>query len=284
MRAAVLVFPAALLLLACGGAAAGESAMKTAADSLARLHGWTGSWLEADRFSLLAYAPATWRGAGELTVYIEGDGRSWISRTELAADPTPRNRRVLQLAVGDPGDAAYLARPCHFLDTVELAQCHRRYWSLARYGEDVVAAIDTALDILKGRAGASRLRLVGFSGGAQLAILAAARRHDITGIITIGGNLDHRRWTASQGVSALTGSLNAADVADAVRHIPQVHFLGELDTTVGRDTIDSYLSRMPAASQGRVIEIPGYDHGCCWADNWPGLLAVATKLLETSGK
>lgn len=43
MRAAVLVLPVVLSLLACGAAAAGESAMKAAADSLARLHGWTGS-------------------------------------------------------------------------------------------------------------------------------------------------------------------------------------------------------------------------------------------------
>ena len=220
--------------------------MKAEADSLARLHGWTGSWLEAGRFSLLAYAPFVWRGTGDLTVYIEGDGRSWISRTVLAADPTPRNGRVLKMAVRDPGDAAYLARPCHYLDAAGLTGCHRRYWSLARYGEDVVEAINVALDTLKQRSGARRLRLVGFSGGAQLAVLAAARRNDVAGIITIAGNLDHRRWTASQGVSALTGSLNAADVASVVRHIPQVHFLGELDTTVGRDVIESYLTRMSA--------------------------------------
>ncbi len=284
MRAAVLAFPVVLSLLACGAAAAGESATKAAADSLARLHGWAGSWLEAGRFSLLTYRPFVWRGTGDLTVYIEGDGRSWISRTELAADPTPRTGRVLKLAVRDPGDAAYLARPCHYLDAAQIAGCHQRYWSLARYGEDVVEAIDAALDTLKRRAGADRLRLVGYSGGAQLAILVAARRNDVTGIITIGGNLDHRRWTVSQGVSALTGSLNAADVADVVRDIPQVHFLGELDTTVGREVIDSYLARMPVMSQSRVIVVPGYDHGCCWADNWPGLLAVATKLLGAPGK
>ena len=281
MRAAVLVLPVVLSLLACGGVAAGESAMKAAADSLARFHGWTASWVEAGRFSLLTYTPSAWRDTGDLTVYIEGDGRSWISRTELAADPTPRDGRVLELAVRDAGDAAYLARPCHYLDATQLAGCHRRYWSLARYGEDVVEAIDAALDTLKRRAGASRLRLVGYSGGAQLAVLAAARRIDIAGIITIGGNLDHRRWTASQGVSALTGSLNAADVAGVVQHIPQVHFLGELDTTVGREVIDSYLTRMPVTSQSRVIEVPGYDHGCCWTDNWPDLLAVATTLLGT---
>ena len=258
--------------------------MKAEADSLARPHGWAGSWLEAGRFSLLAYAPFVWRGTGDLTVYIEGDGRSWISRTELAADPTPRNGRVLKMAVRDPGDAAYLARPCHYLDAAGLAGCHRRYWSLARYGEDVVEAINVALDTLKQRAGARRLRLVGFSGGAQLAVLTAARRNDVAGIITIAGNLDHRRWTASQGVSALTGSLNAADVASVVRHIPQVHFLGELDTTVGRDVIESYLTRMSATSQSRVIEVPGYDHVCCWAENWPGLLAVATKMMVTPGE
>ena len=284
MRTALQVSWTALFALALAGVAAAESAMKQEADSLAGLHGWAASWLEAGHFSLLAYTPSDWHGTAGLTVYIEGDGQSWISRTELAADPTPRTLRVLMMAVMDPGDAAYLARPCHYLEGAGLEDCDKRYWSLARYGEDVVEAIDTALDLLKARAGVSRLRLIGYSGGGQLAILAAARRNDIAAIITVGGNLDHRLWTLSHGVSALTTSLNAADVAVAVQHIPQIHFIGEGDTTVGRRVIDSYLARMTVMSQSRVIEVPGYDHLCCWADNWPGLLAMATKLLGPTAR
>ena len=89
-------------------------------------------------------------GAALLSVYIEGDGLPWATRTELSDDPSPRSARVLKLAVQDNAmNAAYLARPCQYLPTEVLVVCPSNTWSFGRYGEDMVVALDQAIDVLK---------------------------------------------------------------------------------------------------------------------------------------
>lgn len=272
---------AAILVLVGGGVHGSQGAdWKAEADALAGHHGWTELWLEAGSFDLLSYVPEQGDRGKDLTVYIEGDGRPWITRTQQADDPTPRTPRVLELALSDSTHTAYLARPCQYLPPSRLQACNPDFWSLARYGEDVVEAIDTALDALRARGGADGLRLVGYSGGGQLAILAAARRDDVRSIITIVSNLDHALWTRNLGVTSLRASLNAADVARAVQHIPQVHFLGEEDTNVSTGVLDSYLARMTDTTRSRVIIVPEFTHACCWRDAWRGLAAAAAKMID----
>ncbi len=56
-------------------------------------------------FSLTAYSRI--RDLDQpVSVYIEGDGRAWRSRTELSSDPTPLRPIALELASLDPLDAA----------------------------------------------------------------------------------------------------------------------------------------------------------------------------------
>ncbi|MDG2479945.1 MAG: alpha/beta hydrolase [Alphaproteobacteria bacterium] len=240
---------------------------------------WQEVWIETDLFDLLAYTRLEQPGARELVVYLEGDGFPWVSLTELSDDPSPRSARVLEMAIADPSPkVAYLARPCFYLPNDDLTGCPSRFWSEARYGEEVVAALDQALDLLKSGAGASSLRLVGFSGGGVLAALLAARRDDVVGIITVSANLDHAVWTTRHNVSALHASLNAADIADQIEHIPQVHYIGVNDKVVGRADVDAYIARMNDPSQSFVVEVPGYNHACCWKQNWIALLAQADDL------
>jgi hypothetical protein len=48
-----------------------------------------------------------------LTVYIEGDGFAWLSRSQASYDPSPLNPVGLELALRHPlGESAYLARTC----------------------------------------------------------------------------------------------------------------------------------------------------------------------------
>ena len=86
-----------------------------------------------------------------------------------------------------------------------------RYWTTHRFAPEVIRASDLALDRLKTLFGAQRLVLVGYSGGAAVALLVAARRHDMGQIITVAGNLDHQAWTHYHHVQALSGSLNPVD-------------------------------------------------------------------------
>jgi len=280
---------AALAVLALGGLAAGYvigardpgvSRWQFVPDEAAMPFGWEACWIETGDHDLLSYRHITDPGAPLLSLYIEGDGYAWVSPTELSDDPSPRSARVLKLAVQDDArNAAYLARPCMYLNDVSLVTCPSDLWSLGRYGEDVVAALDRAADMLKAEAGARELRLVGFSGGGTLAALVAARRDDVVELVTVSANLDHEGWTARHGVTPLTGSLNAADVAPLIETIPQVHYIGAEDTNVMKDDIEAFVARMNDPRWTDVVIVPEQTHTCCWVQNWRGLLAQAEHLM-----
>ena len=249
------------------------------ADQMAGRHGWETIRIDAGGFRLHGYRRIDDPALGWLTVYIEGDGYAWVSEFELSRDPTPLDPVALALAVRDPSpNRLYLARPCQYQSAPMLARCHPRYWSDARYGEAVVAAMDAAIDRANRTIGAHRLRLVGYSGGGAVAALVAARRTDVAQLITVAATLDHAAWTRMKGVSALDGSLNPADHTAALEDLPQVHFVGEDDDVVPPAVARSYLARMRDRSSSRIVTVPGADHDCCWPDRWPALLAAEIDL------
>ena len=137
-----------------------------------------------------------------------------------------------------------------------------------RFREDAVAAMDHAVSRLKKSAGAAEVNLVGYSGGGTMAALIAARRSDVSCLVTIAAPLDTRAWTEALKVSPLDYSLNPADVARQLTTVRQTHFRGRKDTVVPPSTTQRYLSQVPRAL---VIDKQAYDHQCCWGDDWPEL-------------
>lgn len=239
------------------------------ADRLASASGWQAVILPAGAFDLLSYLPVHHRQETHLTVYIEGDGFAWASPRRPSDDPTPREPLALRLALAHPGgNAAYLARPCQFV-RAKRAACLQRYWTQARYAEDVVVSIRLAIDQLKRRFGAQRLTLVGYSGGAAVAALVAQRSGDVGQLITVAGNLDHAGWSHHHRLDPLAESLNPADHADKLAGLAQIHFIGGSDAVIPPDI--AY--RWPLPFRGRhdanLRVIEGYDHRCCWSEHWP---------------
>jgi len=237
--------------------------------------------IQTDQFSLMAFTKnmpgqvAT--TSNTLTIYLEGDGHAWSNRYTISGDPTPLDPIGLKLASHDPSNQlAYLARPCQFVMTIHYEQgCNQKLWSSQRFSSAVIHATNQAIDILKEQFHASRLVLIGYSGGAALALLCATQRRDVGQIITVAGNLDTAQWTKSLGLSPLDGSLNPADSAHSLQNIAQAHFIGEEDAVMPKEIIWSYLKNLPnQQSNTVVIEMPGYSHACCWAQNWAALLGA----------
>jgi hypothetical protein len=248
------------------------------ADQLAAAASWKKITVPAGKFVLTAYVPKSLPTTDTLTVYIEGDGLAWLSRSQPSADPTPRNPVGLELALRDPsGTAVYLARPCQYVATGDARNCSNTYWTGLRFAPEVIAASDQAIGVLKRRYASNALVLVGYSGGGAVAALVAARRNDVAKLITVAGNLDHRAWTDMHHVPPLEGSLNAADAWQALENVPQWHLVGARDEVVGSTVIEAYVSRFPPDRRPKVITVAGFSHVCCWADRWPGLLAQAIK-------
>lgn len=235
------------------------------ANTLAEQRGWTAIRLATDRFDLVAYLPAYPIAADILTIYIEGDGLAWVTGSQPSADPTPRDPLALKLALAQPdGIAAYLARPCQYVD-METTHCASRYWTEQRFAPEVIAATNQAIDQLKQKLSARRINLVGYSGGGAVAALVAARRTDVDRLVTVAGNLDHRAWTALHRVAPLSGSLNPMDERKALAHLSQWHFVGGQDKVIPSALAQAFAAGMPRA---RVVKIDPFDHQCCWVENW----------------
>ena len=266
-----LLLGVGLLLAACTNLPT-PTARLDLADALAARQGWQRVFIPSGTFEMAVYVPGTHKTGDALTVYIEGDGFAWISPSQPSLDPTPNNPVGLKLALANPGgNAAYLARLCQYIDA-DARGCSQRYWTEQRFAPEVIEASDKALDALKARFSARQLTLVGYSGGGAVATLLAARRNDVTNLITVAGNLDHAAWTRHHRTKPLTGSLNPADARDALKEIRQWHFAGGQDRIMPPELIESFANRFPETQRPVVLVEPDYDHECCWAENWPRLL------------
>ena len=212
-----------------------------------------------------------------LTVYLEGDGYAWITPNRLSDDPTPKDPVGLRLAArDDSGNVAYLARPCQYQNGASTPPrgCSSAYWSHARFAPEVILSEADAVRTLMRQSGASRLRLVGYSGGGTVALLLA--QHDLKPelVITVSAVLDTAEWTRIHALSPLIGSENPAERAALSASIPQVHYLGEKDAIVPMAVAQSYRSKA-GGGLVRVIQIPNFTHECCWGEQWPALLRQA---------
>lgn len=263
----------ALLLTLLGGCAhtPSNSELNQQARAMAGPAGLQHAYVDAGPFVLTSFYRLT-RADQPLTVYIEGDGFAWRTRREPSLDPTPRKALGLALATADPApNVVYLARPCQFTPMADNPRCTRTYWTDRRYAAEVVAAMDQALDHYAAQVPGQPIRLVGYSGGAAIAVLLAARRTDIASLRSVAGNLDMAEVNRLHKVSPMPGSLNAIDSARQVGAIPQIHYAGGDDRIVPPVIAQRFASATAGhCAQVRVIQ--ALDHEGDWARLWPALL------------
>ncbi len=211
-----------------------------------------------------------------LHIYLEGDGRAWLSRTRASRNPSPKNPVGLLLAAREPGEnVMYIARPCQYVSFEKNPQCEYPYWTRKRFAPEVIDSVSAVIDIGKKKAQANQLEITGFSGGGAVAILVSARRSDVRGIRTVAGNLDHKVWTQHHHVDSLSGSLNAADVAKKVANIPQVHYVGSRDENIGPAVAESFRSKAGRGGCIKIQTVTVATHSKGWEQAWPELIAIA---------
>lgn len=241
------------------------------ANELAAAAGWIPLRLPAGEFTLTAYLSPEIDTGGVLTIYFEGDGAAWLNRSTPSQDPTPVRPIGLELALRHPaGSVAYLARPCQFVTAGMNSGCKVDYWTGARFSPTVIQAESVAVDELKKKTGASRVILIGYSGGGAVASLVASKRGDVDRLVTVAGNLDHAAWTRLHAVKPLAESLNPADEWRALSGLSQVHFVGGRDTVVDGRIAAAYANRFPEPKP-RIVTVDIFDHVCCWVEDWETL-------------
>ncbi|WP_122412617.1 alpha/beta hydrolase [Pseudomonas viridiflava] len=259
------VFFQALMALLIGALIAGCQSPRQALQQLADEHGRQLQILPGQPFALAALLPNHVPPAGRLRVYLEGDGHAWASATQPSLDPSPRKLLVLRLAIDDPTPNAYLARPCQFVTS---PGCRTALWTDRRFSQEVVTSLSQALDLLKQRYGNQSFELVGYSGGAALALLLAAQRDDVTQVQTLAGNLSTRLWAHIQHLTPLAGSLDPLDYPRRLAGIPQRHFSGTLDEVVPTALAQAYRERLRSGVCNQVVVVEGVSHEAGWDKVW----------------
>jgi hypothetical protein len=211
-----------------------------------------------------------------LRIYLEGDGRAWLTKTRASRNPSPKNPIGLYLAAQEHvGNVMYIARPCQYVSFEKNLKCEYPYWTGKRFAPEVIDSVSAVIDSGKKKAGAGKLEIIGFSGGGAVALLVAARRSDVSGIRTVAGNLNHKVWAQHHKVDPLKGSLNAADVAEEVANIPQVHYVGSQDENIGRFVAESFRSKAGKDNCIKIEMVKGASHSKGWEQAWPDLISVA---------
>ena len=235
--------------------------------ALAAPNGYERQIIRTQSFDLLSYAPEAGTALTEMIVYIEGDGFAWKTRNTPSDDPTPITQTVLSLmAANARSNTAYLARPCQFVGATSRG-CSTDLWTGARYSEPIIAALDDALTAFQDTYGAQNFTLIGYSGGGTVSLLLAARRPDVSAVITFGAPLDITAFTEHHSVTPMTASLNPTDVAPMLTNIPQIHLFGNKDEIVPASLSQGYLDALDNRHCVQTILVP--------ATHWSGWTALS---------
>jgi dienelactone hydrolase len=240
--------------------------------SLTGKSGWTGQLFHSKAFILQTFYSKknnTHNSNKVLTVFLEGDGYSWVSSSQASTDPSPMKDTVIQMAISSSySPSVYIARPCQFTKKYQLEKCNKKYWTHSRFSSEAVSAINESISHFKKEYQAKEIRLIGYSGGGTIGALIAAQRDDVKQLITVASNLDHSYWTKLHHLDPLSGSLNPTDYIDDLEKIKQIHLVGADDKNVTAETINSLISNYKIKENTQVIILEGYNHTCCWKENW----------------
>lgn len=205
-----------------------------------------------------------------LTIYLESDGIPWLDGRQPSADPTTRQPLALELLIRSPDSAAYITRPCYH--GLRSNKCTVEHWTGARYSLEIVESMAATVREAQRRSGATKVALVGYSGGGTLAVLIAERLDNVASVVTIAATLDTDAWTEHHKYLPMSQSLNPT-LSDRPHPWPELHLRGANDAVVPAATTARYFARYPQAQQ-RTIE--GFDHVCCWVRDWPEISAMPT--------
>lgn len=210
------------------------------------------------------------------TIYIEGDGFAYLSRSTPSKNPTPKTPVGLHLALQDNTSPSvyYIARPCQYISGDNFKRCTTQYWTTHRYSAHILESFHHVLDHIKLNSNISHFDLVGFSGGANIAGLLATQRHDITSIRTVAGNLDNDFFTHFHQVSPMPHSLNMSNYTNRLQSVPQVHFISQNDEFVPPNISRSYLRKLDHTECVKAITVQHTTHLTGWREQWPQLLQI----------
>lgn len=235
-------------------------------------------YVQTALFEMMILKPAVDdASASTIRVYIEGDGFAWANRYQPSNDPTPKHSVVLSLMQHDDyPNKVYLARPCQFqrLGSQSTICQQTQWWTDARFSKHVINAMHAVLNALKQSDSIAKFELIGYSGGANIAVILAAERNDVLSLRTVAGNLDPDYVNQYHNVSAISDSINAINVADKLK-MPQIHFVGIKDEVIPDSVVSRFSGRLKSRACAKIVEVDA-THYLGWEQSWRYLVEQPT--------
>lgn len=202
-------------------------------------------------------APGPWH------IYLEGDGAAWQRGGVPSPNPTPQTPVALWLALDDEAQhVAYLARPCQFISPLPPV-CRPHLWTQDRYGEQVQVWWRQAIEAV---AADEPVRLVGFSGGAHLALQLAPELPNTEGVVSVAGNLHDAQFARHHRLPA------PEHVPPQAPDLPLWSLSGGRDRVVPPELTAHMLEARAGECQFHQI-VAGAEHTGPWQLAWPSIEA-----------
>lgn len=238
------------------------------AQSLQNKYSYTSSIYQTSNFPLYSARPNQLAyGQDTIAIVIEGDGYAWVSRSQVSGDPTPKNPIGLHIAANMPQQAIYLARPCQY---IRAARCQSRYWSVDRFAPDVLRSYNEVISQIKAQYGTpqTQFHLIGFSGGAYLALNMAATRTDIHHVTTIAGLIEPEDWAQHHNITPLN---TPSPTQQLLQNSAATHFTHICSN--GDKIVPCALTRQTVAGAANhtIKPIPNQNHKDLWKHAIPYL-------------
>lgn len=233
---------------------------------LAAVHEWDLRIVQTSDFDITSLSPRdlSCSKGQPLTVYIEGDGFAWVTSSRQSLNPTPINPLMLKLALEHSDNCVvYLSRPCQYAPNMK--SCTQKDWGKARFSQRIINSMDAAIDILN--ADRRPLDLIGYSGGGAIATLLTSQREDVIKLTTIAGNISTSSWVKKHRLTPLRGSLDPLDVAQSIKHIPQVHLVGGQDENITIDYAQEFKIKSGNPDTIQIRTVPDATHNAGWLES-----------------
>lgn len=211
-----------------------------------------------------------------INIYIEGDGLAWMNKYKPSTNPTPVDPVALKLAALDGNDnVIYIARPCQYSGWNIDGYCSNLYWTSGRTAPEVIESFMAALDQIKEEYKDLGFNLVGYSGGAAVAVILASKRDDVKSVRTVAGNTAYEIMGAYHHISPMQASIDPISVAYEIRNIPQIHFVGGKDKVVPIDVFEKWSAVSENSPCVKSFTVGRAEHNRGWEDDWYKLQNMA---------
>lgn len=191
----------------------------------------------------------------KLRIYIDGDAQT----TGLFSKTPSVPYSMKDIAAEDPYPfSAVLGRPCYY---IEDTKCVPNVWEDGRFLPEILAQMTIVLERWQKRYHPSEIELIGYDGGAAIALLLATRiKHTPVTVITFGGILDTDRQAALEGKDLPPNSLNPAKETFKLANIPQIHYVGGQDTIATKRLAEDFIKQISSPKSIQLRLIPYATH------------------------